>query len=150
MKLQQDLKEFVGLLLSRGVDFVVVGGHAVAFHGHPRLTDDLDLLVRPTLENGQRIVSALAEFGFASVGITPEDFTVPDRVIQLGRVPNRIDLLTELYGVNFDEVWRSRVESEVDGLPVAMIGKAELIRNKKATARMQDLADAEALEALSR
>lgn len=77
MKLQKDLREFVELLLSRGVDFVVVGGHAVAFHGYPRLTDDLDLLVRPTRENGQRVVDALVEFGFGAVGMTADDFVAP-------------------------------------------------------------------------
>ena len=146
MKLQQDLREFVELLLSRGVDFVVVGGHAVAFHGYPRMTDDIDLLVRPTRENGQRIVDALAEFGFGGVGLTAESFTAPDRVIQLGRAPNRIDLLTEIYGVSFDEVWATRVAADLDGLKVSMIGRDALIRNKRATGRTQDLADADKLE----
>jgi predicted nucleotidyltransferase len=146
VKLQQDLREFVELLLSRGVDFVVVGGHAVAFHGYPRMTDDIDLLVRPVRENGQRIVDALADFGFGNVGLTADSFTAPDRVIQLGRAPNRIDLLTEIYGLSFDEVWATRVEADLDGLKVSMIGRAELIRNKRATGRTQDLADAEKLE----
>jgi predicted nucleotidyltransferase len=146
VKLQKDLREFVELLLSRGVDFVVVGGHAVAFHGYPRLTDDLDLLVRPTLENGQRVVDALIEFGFGTVGITAADFVAPDRVIQLGRVPNRVDLLTNIYGVTIDDIWSSRVPAVLDGLAVMMIGKDALVRNKKATGRAQDIADAEKLE----
>lgn len=79
MKLQQDLREFVGLLLSRGVGFVVVGGHAGAFHGCPRMTDDIDLLVRPTRENGQRIVEVLAEFGFGNIGLRADSFTASDR-----------------------------------------------------------------------
>jgi predicted nucleotidyltransferase len=146
VKLQQDLREFVALLLSRGVDFVVVGGHAVAFHGYPRMTDDIDLLVRPTRDNGQRIVDALDEFGFGNIGLTADSFTAPDRVIQLGRAPNRIDLLTEIYGTSFDEVWETRVQADLDGLKVWMIGRDALIRNKRATGRTQDLADAEKLE----
>jgi predicted nucleotidyltransferase len=146
VKLHDDLREFVALLLSRGVEFVVVGGHAVAFHGYPRMTDDVDLLVRPTEENGQRIVGALQEFGFGAIGLTADDFTAPDRVIQLGRVPNRVDLLTQIYGVTFDEVWATRVQADLDGLNVAMIGREPLIRNKRATGRAQDLADAAKLE----
>lgn len=146
MKLQKDLREFVELLLSRGVEFVVIGGHAVAFHGYPRLTDDLDLLVRPTKDNAQRVVDALAAFGFGDVGLGVDDFIAPDQVIQLGRVPNRIDLLTHVYGVTMEEVWETRVEVDLDGLKVWFIGKDALIRNKKATGRKQDLADAEKLE----
>ena len=147
MKLEADLKEFVGLLVSRKVEFVVVGAHAVAFHGHPRATEDLDLLVRPTAENGRRIMEALEAFGFGQLGLTAEAFTVPDRMIQLGRPPNRIDLLTGIYGVSFDEVWQARVSYELDGIPIAMIGREALIKNKRATGRTKDLADAETLEA---
>ena len=82
MNLQADLKECVACLLSRHVEFLVVGGHAVAFHGYPRLTEDVDLFVRPTQENGRRIVEALTAFGFASLGLTAESFTAPDRVVQ--------------------------------------------------------------------
>ncbi|MEP7346259.1 MAG: nucleotidyltransferase [Gemmatimonadaceae bacterium] len=146
MTLDKDLREFVELLLSRGVDFVVVGGHAVAYHGYPRLTDDLDLLVLRTPENAQKLVDALTDFGFASVGLTAADFQIDDRVIQLGRAPNRIDLITRLYGVEIAEVWSRRVEATLDGLSVWMISRDDLIRNKKATGRTQDLADAEHLE----
>ena len=138
MKLQADLREFVGLLLSRKVDFVVVGAHAVAFHGHPRATQDMDLLVRPSIENGQRIVETLKDFGFGD--------TAPDRRIQLGRPPNRIDLLTGIFGLSFDEAWSSRVPARLDGLDVFVIGREALIKNKRATGRTQDLADVEKLE----
>ena len=146
MKLQEDLREFVALLLSLGVDFVVVGGHAVAFHGYPRLTDDLDLLVRPSPENGERVFDAIRQFGFGDIGISPEDFLAPDRVIQLGRPPNRIDLLTNIYGVTIEEIWRSRVPASLDGLAVMMIGREALVLNKRATARPQDLVDADKIE----
>ena len=93
-KLQNDLNEFVALLNSSGVEYLVVGGHAVAFHGHPRLTGDIDFFVRPTQENGVRIVNVLNEFGFGQLALRPEDFTTQGQVVQLGRPPNRIDLLT--------------------------------------------------------
>jgi predicted nucleotidyltransferase len=148
VKLQKDLREFIELLLSQNVEFLVVGGHAVAFHGYPRLTEDVDLLIRPTLENGSRILRVLDLFGFGSIGLTAEDFTAPDRMIQLGRSPNRIDLLTQIWGLTFEEAWASRVPAELDGLEVFVIGREELIRNKRATARPQDLADAEKLESI--
>ena len=120
----------------------------MAFHGYPRLTDDVDLLVRPTRENGERIIEALAAFGFGNIGLTADSFIAPDRVIQLGRAPNRIDLLTEIYGISFDEVWVTRVQADLDGLKVFMIGRDALIRNKRATGRTQDIADAEKLESI--
>src|ERR1700722_13615383 len=107
MRLEKDLREFVELLNSRKVEFVVVGAHALAFHGHPRYTGDLDLLVRPTVENARRVVEGLVEFGFGSFGLAEVDFAKPDHVIQLGYPPNRIDLLTSISGATFDEVWQS-------------------------------------------
>lgn len=148
MKLDKDLHELLGLLLAKGVEFLVVGGHAVAFHGYPRLTDDLDLFVRPGLANGKRIVEALHEFGFGELDIGPDDFIADDRVIQLGRAPNRVDLLTNLYGVGFAEAWEHRVIAQLDATEVWMIGRDDLIRNKRATGRTRDLADAEFLEQL--
>ena len=103
--LDKDLRELLALFNTTGVEFLVVGGHAVAFHGRPRLTDDLDLFVRPDLTNGERIVQALQQFGFGSFELTPADFLADDRVIQLGRAPNRVDLLTRLYGVDFSDAW---------------------------------------------
>jgi hypothetical protein len=146
VNLQADLKECVGWLLSRHVEFLVVGGHAVAFHGYPRLTEAVDLFVRPTRENGQRIIEALTAFGFASLGLSADAFLAPDRVIQLGRAPNRIDLLTGIPGVGFEEAWAARVEADLDGLKVFMIGRDALLRNKRATGRPQDLADVDHLE----
>ncbi len=146
MKLDKDLREFVALLNSLNVEYLVVGGHAVAFHGYARLTDDLDLLLRHGAENAGRTVEALKAFGFASIGLTASDFLAPDRVIQLGRAPNRIDLLTKLYGVDSETAWRRRVKASLDGLDVAIIAREDLIANKRATGRTQDLADAEYLE----
>jgi predicted nucleotidyltransferase len=146
--LDKDLRELLALFRSKGVEFLVVGGHAVAFHGRPRLTEDLDLFVRPDAANGERIVEALHEFGFGSLDLSPADFEADDRVIQLGRAPNRVDLLTRLYGVEFAEAWSRRVAAHLDDVEVWIISRHDLIRNKRATGRTQDLADAEFLERL--
>ena len=146
--LDKDLRELLALFNTTGVEFLVVGGHAVAFHGRPRLTDDLDLFVRPELKNGERIVQALQKFGFGSLDITPADFVADDRVVQLGRAPNRIDLLTKLYGVEFADAWERRVAARLDDAAVWIISREDLIRNKRETGRTQDLADAEFLEQL--
>lgn len=146
--LDKDLRELLALFRETGVEFLVVGGHAVAFHGRPRLTEDLDLFVRPDLENGKRIVQALERFGFGSLEIVPADFQADDRVIQLGRAPNRVDLLTKLYGVDFAGAWSRRVSARIDDSQVWLISREDLIRNKRETGRTQDLADAEFLEQL--
>jgi hypothetical protein len=146
--LDKDLRELLALFRSKGVEFLVVGGHAVAFHGYPRLTEDLDLFVRPDAVNGERIVLALREFGFGSLELSAKDFEAHDRVIQLGRAPNRVDLLTRLYGVEFADAWSRRVSAQLDDAAVWIIGREDLIRNKRETGRMQDLADAEFLERL--
>lgn len=148
MILDKDLHELLALFHATGVEFLVVGGHAVAFHGRPRLTEDLDLFVRPDIENGTRIVQALEQFGFGSLDITPADFQADDRVIQLGRVPNRVDLLTNLYGVDFAGAWSRRVSGRLGETQVWLISREDLIRNKRETGRTQDLADAEFLERL--
>jgi hypothetical protein len=145
MPLHKDLREFIELLNSWSVDYVIVGAHALAFHGHPRYTGDLDLLVRPSPENAARLQQVVSQFGFASAALSAQDFLVSEQVIQLGRPPNRIDLFTSLTGVDFDEVWAGRVLSELDGIPVAFIGREAFIKNKRVTGRIQDQADLEAL-----
>jgi hypothetical protein len=124
---------------------VIVGGFALAFHGRPRYTGDLDVLVRATAENARRLESVIRQFGFASTGLSAQDFLEPGQVIQLGQSPNRIDLLTSITGVTFDEVWDQRVAAELDGIPVFFIGREAFIKNKRATGRTQDQADLEAL-----
>ena len=133
------------LLNSHGVEYVVVGAVALAHHGFPRYTGDLDILVRNSTENAKRLESALAEFGFASLGLKAADFKDSYRVIQLGVPPNRIDLLTSLTGVSFDEAWTGRVEVLLEETHVNFIGREALIRNKRLTGRAQDKADLEAL-----
>lgn len=149
-KLQTDLREFIELLNSHGVDYVLVGGHAVAFHGHPRFTGDIDFLLRPTDENARRVLRVLDDFGFGSVGITQRDLLQPGQVVQLGQPPNRIDLLTSISGIDFDTAWSSRVEATLDEQPVNVLGLEELLRNKRASGRQKDLADVEKLLAVAR
>ena len=145
MSLSADLREFIGLLNSHCVEYVIVGAHSLAFHGRPRYTGDLDILVRPSLENADRIAAVLIEFGFADSGFKPSDFFEPDQMIQLGRIPNRIDLLTGMTGVATNEAFEKKIAAKLEGLPVYMLSKDLLIQNKRAVARPQDLADLEAL-----
>jgi hypothetical protein len=145
MNLSKDLREFVELLNSRKIRFLLVGGHAVAYHGFPRFTGDVDFFIDPSPENAALVASVVGEFGFAHLGLKEADFRGPETVVQLGRAPNRIDILTSLTAVSFAEAWQSRVETKLDGLPVWVIGKDQLLRNKLASGRPQDLADAERL-----
>jgi hypothetical protein len=147
MRLSNDLREFLELLNSRGVDYVIAGAHSLAFHGRPRYTGDLDVLIRPTSENAAKLVCLLNEFGFADSHFKASDFTEPEQVIQLGRTPNRIYLLTSLSGVSSDEAFATRISGELDSIPVFILGKDALIRNKCAVGRPQDYADLDTLEA---
>jgi hypothetical protein len=123
----------------------VVGAFAVAFHGFPRYTGDLDLLVRPTAENAGRLMRALAQFGFGGVGIEAADLQSYGKVIQLGVSPNRIDLLTAITGVAFDEAWETCRKGDLDGVEARFIGREALLRNKESTGRAKDRGDAEEL-----
>ena len=123
----------------------MVGGHALAFHGRPRFTKDLDVLVEPTPENARLLMEALTDFGFGDVGLTPEDFSQPGKIVQLGVAPNRIDLMTAIDGVSFAEAWESRVAGRFGAQAVCYLGREAFIRNKRAAGRPQDLADIDAL-----
>ena len=146
MRLSNDWRELLESLNSRGIDYVVVGAHSLAFHGRPRYTGDLDILVRATRENAAKLVDLLNQFGFADAGFKESDFTEPDQLIQLGRAPNRIDLLTSITGVTTDQALASKVSADLDGIPVFILAKDALIRNKRAVGRPQDIADLKALE----
>lgn len=141
MKLHQDIHEFIELCLLRKVEYLLVGGYALAFHGAPRFTEDIDLMVLVSPGNADKLYAALIDFGFGEAGITREDFLQSDQVIQLGRAPHRIDILTGISGITWQEAWASRIQVNLDGLEIQVIGKTELIRNKQATGRPQDLAD---------
>ena len=146
MELDRDLSEFIECCVAHDVRFLIVGGYAVAAHGHPRYTKDLDVWVWIDTANAGRLLAALDDFGFGSLGLTADDFTRPDSVVQLGHPPKRIDLLTTIDGVRFEDCWPDRVEVDLAGTTAAFIDVDNLIRNKRASGRLQDLADAEALE----
>jgi predicted nucleotidyltransferase len=143
--LNPDFKEFIQSLNDNDVGYLVVGGYAVALHGHPRYTKDIDIWIEPDPENAVRMVRAIIQFGFESLGLETDDFLEEDVIIQLGYPPNRIDLMTSLSGVNFKSCYEERISVEIDGVMVNFIDLANLRKNKSATARAQDLADLEYL-----
>jgi len=145
MPLPEDWRAFIKSLNSNGVEYMIVGAVALAHHGFPRYTGDLDVWVRNSPENAERLESALAAFGFGGLGLKAADFVEPYRVVQLGVPPNRIDLLTSITGVSFEEAWAGRVEVNLEGVPINFIGRQALIRNKRKTGRIKDKADLEAL-----
>jgi hypothetical protein len=141
--LNDDFRDLLLLLADEGVEFVIVGAYALAFHGAPRASGDIDVFVRPSTANAQRVFDALGRFGapLASAGVVPADFTAPGTVYQIGLAPRRIDLLTEISGMTFEEAWGSRVAAELEGRTVSFIGRDALVKNKEAAGRPQDLAD---------
>ena len=143
--LNQDFKEFIKSLNANGVRYLVIGGYAVALHGHPRYTKDLDIWIQISRENVARIIKALKDFGFESLGLTENDFLADDQVIQLGYPPNRIDLISQADGIEFDECYPSRQSLDLDGIKIDFIDLENLRKNKKASGRYQDLADLENL-----
>ena len=144
--LNQNFREFIQSLNDNDVRYLVVGGYAVAYHGHPRYTKDIDLWIWLDKGNAQRTIQALVQFGFGSLELRPDDFLLPDQIIQLGYPPERIDLLTTLPGVVFEECYANRVEVDVDGVALTFIDLENLKKNKRASGRLQDLADLENLE----
>jgi hypothetical protein len=145
MNLEEDLREFVGLLNALNVRYVVVGAFAVAHHGYARFTADIDLFIESSSENAERLVQVIEKFGFADLNLSVNDFLQEDQVIQLGIAPNRIDLLTYLSGVNFQDAWATREEGDIGGLTVPFISREMLKLNKAASGRSQDLVDLEHL-----
>ncbi len=139
--LTKDFKEFLQCLNAHGVKYLVIGGHAVAFHGYPRATADLDVWVALDSANALLIVAALKDFGFDVPELTPELFRRKDRVIRMGVAPNRIEIQTGIDGVNFSECYPQLVMAELDGIPVRFISRADLKINKRASGRNKDLAD---------
>ena len=144
--LSRDFKEFVGLLIKNKAEYLVVGGYAVAIHGYPRYTGDLDVWLNPTPENAKSIVKTVNEFGFSSFNLTESDFTKAGNIIQLGYPPLRIDLLTKVDGVSFDECFINRKEVEMDNLIVNFIGYEDLLKNKRESGRPRDIDDIENLQ----
>lgn len=145
--LNPDFRDMLSAFAAEGVEFLVVGAYALAAHGIPRATGDLDFWVRRTADNADRVLLALAKFGAPTEQITREDLLTPELVLQFGIEPNRIDVLTSIDGVEFDEAWPKRIVARLDDVDVPLLGLAELIRNKRAVGRPRDLADVAQLEA---
>lgn len=142
---EKDFIDFIELLNIHHVAYMVVGAHALAFHGRPRHTGDLDIWIKPSDANAERMVNVLKDFGFGSLGLTQRDFLVENHVTQLGYPPLRIDILNSISGVNFDDAYKSKVDGEVDDLQISYISVADFIANKQATGRAKDLGDIQAI-----
>jgi hypothetical protein len=145
VSLSRDFEELFAFLNAHRVKALVAGAYAVAFYARPRFTKDLDLFVEPSPRNASRLLAALADFGFGSVGLTVGDFSFPGKVVQLGYPPNRIDLMTSIDGVDFATAWQGRVAGRYGDAAVFYLGKGELMRNKAAAGRPQDHLDLAAL-----
>ena len=144
--MNQDFRDLLAEFNARRVDVLLVGAHALAAHGHVRATQDLDLWVRPTPENARRVIEALRAFGAPLHDLTENDLSTPGLIFQIGVEPIRIDVLTAIDGVQFEEAWADRISSKFADQPVAVLSREHLIKNKLAAARTQDLADVEALK----
>jgi len=144
--LNQDFKEFIQSLNDNHVRYLVIGGYAVALHGYPRYTKDIDIWIEMTSDNAENMVKALEQFGFASLGLRAADFLAPDQIIQLGYPPNRIDLITTPPSLEFKSCYTARVQVEMDGVTIDFIDLENLKKNKLASGRLQDLADLENLK----
>ena len=145
MTVAKDFEEFFASFNKAGVKYLIVGGYAFALHAHPRYTGNMDVFVQSSEQNAHRIMQALADFGFTVDSPSWRDFTAPGRVVQLGQPPLRIDILTAIAGVAFDEAWPRMVTSHYGAQPVFFISKDDLIANKQASGRKQDLLDLESL-----
>jgi hypothetical protein len=145
MEIRTDFRELLELFNKHKVEYLVVGGYALAFHGAPRFARDIDLFVRPTSENAGRILAALDDFGFGSLNLSKDDFTTPGMVVQLGVPPVRIDIITRVSGVPWEKADAGKASGFYADIPVFFIGRDDFIANKRATGRTKDAADIEAL-----
>ncbi len=146
--MNRDFVEMLCALNETGADFLIIGAHAVAAHGHPRATGDLDIWIRLSTKNAQRVFQALQAFGAPLTNLSLEDLSQPDTVFQIGVSPFRIDLLTSITGVDFVQAWQNKMAMTIEEQDVFCIGLDDLIVNKKATGRPKDLADIDSLENL--
>ena len=145
MEVQPDFRDLLALFNAHRVDYMIVGGYALAFHGAPRFTGDVDIFVKPDPENAQRVLDALGEFGFKSGDLTRADFESPDKVVQLGIPPVRVDIITSLTGVSWEKAFSGKASGTYGDVAVYYIGREEFLSNKRAIGRKKDLADLEAL-----
>jgi hypothetical protein len=146
MEIQKDFEDLCASLNAHNVDYLVVGGYALAFHGAPRFTGDLDIFLRPTPENVNKLAAALRDFGFRGSDIHPDDMLRERTLLQLGRPPLQVHIMSSLTGVSWETAWESRQLGAYGGVPVCFLGRQAFIANKRAIGRAKDLADIEALE----
>ncbi|MCP3956944.1 MAG: hypothetical protein GY719_03740 [bacterium] len=148
MRLSKDIREFIELLNSTSVEYLLVGGHAVGYHGFPRMTGDFDFFVRASHENALRLIEVFRQFGFADADKLLPVFTTVGRAVKIATPPDRIDVITGISGVDFDDAWSSREPAELDGPPVSVISREVLLKSKRASARPKDLLDVAEIERL--
>mgnify|MGYP001129759054 CR=1 FL=1 len=146
VELAPDFDEFFGSLIAHSVEFLIVGAYALAYHGAPRYTGDIDVFLRPTTGNASRLLEALAAFGFPPASLAPEQIIEPSRIIQMGVEPVQIHVMSDISGVTWDEAWAGREMARCGSHELPFIGRTQFIRNKRAAGRLKDLADIEALE----
>lgn len=145
MDLAPDFDEFIESLIAHGVEFLIVGAYALALHGAPRFTGDLDVFVRPTLDNASRLLAAVTAFGFPVDKLQPADLVEPRRMLQMGVEPVQIHVITSISGVTWDEAWTDRVVTRLGTHDVGILGRSSFVRNKRAAGRPKDLADVDAI-----
>lgn len=150
MTLGNDFEDFVRQLNNYEVKYLVVGGYALAFHGKPRHTGDLDIWIAISENNAEKMCNAIREFGMSSLGLTKADFLEPGLITQIGYPPLRIDILNEIDGVTFDEAYKNKLVIDIDGLMISYIGLNDLIKNKTASGRSQDLVDLNTLKKIKK
>jgi len=145
VKTEKDYEEFLKLLNQHNVHYCVIGAFALAFHSRPRYTKDMDILIDPTTDNAKRLLIALDEFGFGTLNLTVKDFSTPGNIIQLGYEPVRFDIITSIKGLEFANIWKSRIQGPYGSQTINFIDRQNLIRSKKLSNRAQDKADLELL-----
>ncbi len=145
MRIEKDFKRFIELLNKNEVRYLIIGSFAFSYYAEPRYTKDIDFFIEPTEENAERIIKTLSEFGFESLSLNRKDFQELGQIIQLGVAPVRIDLLTSIGGIDFPSAWKNRITGNYGNISANFISKTDLIKNKKAVGRPQDIADVEKL-----
>ncbi len=145
MTIQRDFEELLALLEKNEVEYLIVGGYAVAFHGYPRFTKDIDIYYSRTETNADKIQKALIEFGFSSTALPKELFLTGGNIVTFGVEPVRVDFINEIAGIEFQSAWKKKVRGRYGGIEANFIGRIDLIKNKLSTERLQDKADAEKL-----
>jgi hypothetical protein len=144
--MNRDFAEMLGALCDQQAEFLVVGAYAMAAHGYPRATGDIDIWVRPTPENAEKVWTALLAFGSPLFNLTQQDLCEPGIVFQIGLPPSRIDILTRITGVDFEKAWGDRIEIKLQGRTIPVLGRLDLLHNKLSTGRPKDLGDAQTLQ----